>query len=176
VPGGDRRRIGAPASGRHGLVAGSAGEVAEATLLVGRLVAMSAMPEPDPAKRAALAWTVLLAALAGSAPAAAHRHPGVAAYPGPSRRDDAAVERDAARPGGARRRPPVRRLGPAHRRPRRRPPPEPPPGTRLTLQGPRALLVRFTGAKPDQVVVVLAEHRPGPSDLFVLTLDLCPAP
>jgi hypothetical protein len=32
------------------------------------------------------------------------------------------------------------------------------------------------GAKPDQTVTILAEHRPGSSDLFVLTLDLCPAP
>jgi hypothetical protein len=56
------------------------------------------------------------------------------------------------------------------------PPPEPPPGTRFTLQGARDLLVRFAGAKPDQTVTILAEHRPGSSDLFVLTLDLCPAP
>ena len=43
-----------PASGRHGVVAGTASEVAEATQLVGRLVAMSATPEPDPVKAAAL--------------------------------------------------------------------------------------------------------------------------
>jgi hypothetical protein len=52
----------------------------------------------------------------------------------------------------------------------------PPPGTRFTLQGSRDLLVWFPGARPDQTVTILAEHRPGSSDLFVLTLDICPAP
>jgi hypothetical protein len=35
---------------------------------------------------------------------------------------------------------------------------------------------RWLLAKPDQTVTTLAEHQPGPSALFVLTLDLCPAP
>jgi hypothetical protein len=35
---------------------------------------------------------------------------------------------------------------------------------------------RWLLAKPDQTVTILAEHRPGSSDLFVLTLDLCQAP
>ena len=53
---------------------------------------------------------------------------------------------------------------------------EPPAvGDRYTLQGPRELLSRFTAARPEQTVTILAEHRPGSNDLFVLTLDLCPA-
>lgn len=34
---------------------------------------------------------------------------------------------------------------------------------------------RFFAADPEQTVTILAEHRPGSSDLFVLTLDLCPS-
>src|SRR5262245_17835327 len=49
-----------------------------------------------------------------------------------------------------------------------------PPGTSYSLQGPRPLLARFAGARPDQTVTILAEHRPGSTDLFVLALDLCP--
>jgi len=45
---------------------------------------------------------------------------------------------------------------------------------RLTLQGPRELLARFAGARPDQTVTILAERRPGRADLFVIALDLCP--
>jgi len=55
------------------------------------------------------------------------------------------------------------------------PPVEPPPGTRFVLQGPRDLLARYAAAGPEQTVTILAEHRPGSSDLFVLTLDLCPS-
>jgi hypothetical protein len=54
------------------------------------------------------------------------------------------------------------------------PPTEPQPGTRFVLQGARDLLVRYAAARPDQTVTILAEHRPGSNDLFVLTLDLCP--
>jgi hypothetical protein len=48
------------------------------------------------------------------------------------------------------------------------------PADRYTLQGPRPLLARFVAARPEQLVTILAEHRPGSSDLFVLALDLCP--
>ncbi len=48
------------------------------------------------------------------------------------------------------------------------------PAERYTLQGPRPLLARFTAARPEQTVTILAEHRPGSTDLFVLALDLCP--
>jgi hypothetical protein len=44
------------------------------------------------------------------------------------------------------------------------------------VRGPRDLLTRFAAAKADQIVTILAEHRPGSSDLFVLTLDICPGP
>jgi hypothetical protein len=54
-------------------------------------------------------------------------------------------------------------------------PAAPPPGTRFVLQGPRDLLARYAAAGPEQSVTILAEHRPGSSDLFVLTLDLCPS-
>jgi hypothetical protein len=55
------------------------------------------------------------------------------------------------------------------------PPVTPAPGTRFVLQGPRELLARYAAARPEQTVTILAEHRPGSSDLFVLTLDLCPS-
>ncbi len=45
---------------------------------------------------------------------------------------------------------------------------------RYTLQGPRELLGQFSAARPNQTVTILAEHRPGSSDLFLLALDLCP--
>jgi hypothetical protein len=48
------------------------------------------------------------------------------------------------------------------------------PTTQYVLQGPRPLLGRFTGARPDQTVTILAERRPGSPELFVLALDLCP--
>ena len=46
--------------------------------------------------------------------------------------------------------------------------------TRFTLQGDRATLQRFSTARPEQLVTILAERRPGSRDLFVLALDLCP--
>jgi len=46
--------------------------------------------------------------------------------------------------------------------------------TRFTLQGDRATLQRFSAARPEQLVTILAERRPGSRDLFVLALDLCP--
>ena len=53
---------------------------------------------------------------------------------------------------------------------------EPPKvGDRYALQGPRDLLSRFGNARPAQMITILAEHRPGGGDLFILTLDLCPA-
>jgi hypothetical protein len=42
------------------------------------------------------------------------------------------------------------------------------------LVGDRALLRRVITARPDQLVTILAERRPGASDLFVLTVDRCP--
>lgn len=50
-----------------------------------------------------------------------------------------------------------------------------PVGARVVLQGARDLLSRFTGARPDQLVTILAERRAGGTDLFVLTVDLCPS-
>lgn len=50
-----------------------------------------------------------------------------------------------------------------------------PVGAHLVLQGPRDLLTRFTTARADQQVTILAERRAGAADLFVLTVDLCPA-
>ncbi|HEV7731201.1 MAG TPA: hypothetical protein VGR62_03520 [Candidatus Binatia bacterium] len=47
-------------------------------------------------------------------------------------------------------------------------------GPHIVLQGGREVLTRFTGARPDQQVTILAERRSGASDLFVLTIDLCP--
>jgi hypothetical protein len=49
----------------------------------------------------------------------------------------------------------------------------PEPST-LVLQGSPGDLNRFAAARPEQRVSILAERRPGSSDLFVLTLDLCP--
>lgn len=58
---------------------------------------------------------------------------------------------------------------------------EEPPGAptaaehgRYVLQGAPDVLSRFTAARPTQRVTILAERRPGGSDLFVLALDLCP--
>lgn len=45
---------------------------------------------------------------------------------------------------------------------------------RFALQGSRDDLARFAAARPEQRVTLLAEHRPGSADLFVLSLDLCP--
>ncbi len=50
------------------------------------------------------------------------------------------------------------------------------PATQYVLQGPRPLLTRFTDARPDQTVTILAERRSGGGELFVLTVDLCPQP
>ncbi len=55
--------------------------------------------------------------------------------------------------------------------------PQPSPSVapqRVVLQGSRELLAGFAAARPAQTVTILAEHRPGSSDLFVLTVDLCP--
>ena len=42
------------------------------------------------------------------------------------------------------------------------------------LVGDRPLLRRVITAQPDQLITILAERRPGSSDLFVLTVDRCP--
>jgi hypothetical protein len=47
--------------------------------------------------------------------------------------------------------------------------------TGVVLQGERPMLSRITSAKPEQQITILAERRPGSSDVFVLTVDLCPA-
>ncbi len=53
--------------------------------------------------------------------------------------------------------------------------PAAPPPARLVLQARRDVLQRFAAARPEQTVTILAEHRPGSADVFVLALDLCPA-
>lgn len=52
--------------------------------------------------------------------------------------------------------------------------PAAPPPTRLVLQARRDVLQQFAAARPEQTVTILAEHRPGSADVFVLALDLCP--
>lgn len=55
---------------------------------------------------------------------------------------------------------------------------EPPPVEELlraTLHGDRPSLHRIASARPDQRVTILVERRVGSSDLFLLTLDLCPS-
>jgi hypothetical protein len=47
-----------------------------------------------------------------------------------------------------------------------------PPASELV--GDRSLLRRFTTARPDQRLTILAERRPGSTDLFVLAVDRCP--
>jgi hypothetical protein len=47
---------------------------------------------------------------------------------------------------------------------------------RLVLQGERETLYRIAAARPDQRVTILADHRRGGRDLFVLAVDLCPPP
>ena len=42
------------------------------------------------------------------------------------------------------------------------------------LVGDRSLLRRISTARPDQRITILAERRPGSSDLFVLAVDRCP--
>jgi hypothetical protein len=51
------------------------------------------------------------------------------------------------------------------------PAPEPP---QLLVQGERPILHNITAARPDQRITILAERRPGSSDLFALAVDLCP--
>ena len=45
---------------------------------------------------------------------------------------------------------------------------------RVTLQGTREDLARIANARPEQRVALLAERRPGMSELFLLAVDLCP--
>ena len=42
------------------------------------------------------------------------------------------------------------------------------------LVGDRPLLRQVITARPEQLITILAERRPGSSDLFVLTVDRCP--
>jgi hypothetical protein len=49
-----------------------------------------------------------------------------------------------------------------------------PVGAHVVLQGPRDQLYKFTTARADQLVTILAERRAGGTDLFLLTIDLCP--
>jgi len=49
-----------------------------------------------------------------------------------------------------------------------------PASQRFSLQGSREDLMRFATARPEQRVTLLAEHRPGSLDLFLVALDLCP--
>lgn len=44
----------------------------------------------------------------------------------------------------------------------------------LTLQGTREVMARLAGARGEQRVSILAEHRPGSAEVFILALDLCP--
>jgi hypothetical protein len=52
--------------------------------------------------------------------------------------------------------------------------PAPAERDRYALQAAPNVLSRFTAARPAQRVTILAERRPGGSDLFILALDLCP--
>jgi hypothetical protein len=45
---------------------------------------------------------------------------------------------------------------------------------RYTLQAAPDVIHRFAMARSSQRVTILAERRPGGSDLFILALDLCP--
>ncbi len=51
---------------------------------------------------------------------------------------------------------------------------EPTAPAALALQGERTLLRRIATARTDQRLTLLAERRPGSSDLFLLAVDLCP--
>ena len=53
--------------------------------------------------------------------------------------------------------------------------PTPAEPTLIILQGERPLLHSITSARPQQRITILAERRPGSPDVFVLTVDLCPA-
>jgi hypothetical protein len=44
----------------------------------------------------------------------------------------------------------------------------------ISLQGERATLARLVAARPDQRLTLLAERRPGSTELFLLAADLCP--
>jgi len=46
--------------------------------------------------------------------------------------------------------------------------------SRFSLQAERAVLVKITGARPEQRVTILGERRLNGPDIFVLALDLCP--
>ena len=52
--------------------------------------------------------------------------------------------------------------------------PTPAEHDRYVLEAAPNVLSRFTAARPTQRVTILAERRPGGSDLFILALDLCP--
>ena len=52
--------------------------------------------------------------------------------------------------------------------------PSPAAHERYELQASRELLGRFAAARPEQRVTLLAERRPGGTDLFLLSVDLCP--
>lgn len=52
--------------------------------------------------------------------------------------------------------------------------PTPADPKQLILQGERSLVYRVTSARPEQRITILAERRPGSSELFVLSVDLCP--
>jgi len=45
----------------------------------------------------------------------------------------------------------------------------------VSLQGSRADLGAVAGARPEQRVSLLAERRPGTAELFLLSVELCPA-
>lgn len=53
--------------------------------------------------------------------------------------------------------------------------PTPAEPTLILLQGERPLLHSITAARPQQRITILAERRPGSPDVFVLTVDRCPA-
>jgi hypothetical protein len=45
---------------------------------------------------------------------------------------------------------------------------------KLDLRGERSLLARYVNATSDHQITILGEWRPGRSDVFVITVDLCP--
>lgn len=46
---------------------------------------------------------------------------------------------------------------------------------RLTLEGPRELVARFTAAPPSDRIILLGERSPGSARVFVLDVEVCPA-
>lgn len=50
----------------------------------------------------------------------------------------------------------------------------PPERNELTVQGDRKELLAISRARPEQRLTILAERRPGASDLFLLAVDRCP--